>query len=322
MDRLTGRLHFPAEHFWIRPACWSGLNPRVRFQKVTLVGVGLLGGSLGMAIRQRGLAESVCGVVRRSTIIADCERLGAVDVATRNLGPAVRGADLIVLCSPIGQMGSLTRELLPFLEPEALVTDVGSVKGPIVEELEGLIAKAGGHFVGSHPMAGSEKTGVQAARADLFEGALCAITPTPRSDPDATQRVRQLWEAIGARVVSLSPGQHDDLVSRSSHLPHVVAAALANYVLSPAHPKEQSSLCAGGFRDTTRIAAGSPEMWRDIALANREHLGRVLGVLIEDLQEFQHSLQEADSAAITEFFESAKRRRDAWANPSATATAE
>ncbi len=275
-----------------------------------------------MAIRQRGLAEQVCGVVRRATIIADCERLGAVDLATGNLGSAIRGADLVVLCSPIGQMGALTREFLPYLEPDALVTDVGSVKGPIVAELEGLIAKAGGHFVGSHPMAGSEKTGVHAARSDLFEGSLCALTPTPRSNPEAVVRIRQLWEAIGARVLSLTPAQHDDLVGRSSHLPHVVAAALANYVLSPAHPKEQGALCAGGFRDTTRIASGSPEMWRDIALANREHLGRVLGVLIEDLQEFQRSLQQADSPAITEFFTAAKQRRDAWVNPSATASAE
>ena len=275
-----------------------------------------------MALRQRGLAEHVCGVVRRSAIIADCERLGAVDMATRNLGPAVRGADLVVLCSPIGQMGPLTHELIPYLEPDAVVTDVGSVKGILVDELETPIAKAGGHFIGSHPMAGSEKTGVQAARADLFEGALCAVTPTTRSNAAALAQVQQLWAALGSRVLTLSPAQHDDLVSRSSHLPHVVAAALANYVLSPANPKEQAALCAGGFRDTTRIASGSPEMWRDIALANRENLGRVLGVLIADLQEFQHSLQQGDSKAVTEFFTSAKQRRDAWANPSATATAE
>ena len=281
-----------------------------------------MGGSLGMALRQRGLAEHVCGVVRRSAIIADCERLGAVDLATRNLGPAVRGADLVVLCSPIGQMGPLTQELIPYLEPDAVVTDVGSVKGTLVDELEAPIAKAGGHFIGSHPMAGSEKTGVQAARADLFEGALCAVTPTARSNAAALARVQQLWAALGSRVLTLSPAQHDDLVSRSSHLPHVVAAALANYVLSPANPKEQAALCAGGFRDTTRIASGSPEMWRDIALANRENLARVLGVLIEDLQEFQRSLQQGDSKAVTEFFTSAKERRDAWANPSATATAE
>lgn len=294
----------------------------MRFRKVTLVGVGLLGGSLGMALRQRGLAEHVCGVVRRSAIIADCERLGAVDMATRNLGPAVRGADLVVLCSPIGQMGPLTQELIPYLEPDALVTDVGSVKGALVDELEAPIAKAGGHFIGSHPMAGSEKTGVQSARADLFEGALCAVTPTARSNAAALAQVQQLWAALGSRVLTLSPAQHDDLVSRSSHLPHVVAAALANYVLSPANPKEQAALCAGGFRDTTRIASGSPEMWRDIALANRENLGRVLGVLIEDLQEFQRSLRQGDAKAVTEFFTSAKQRRDSWANPSATATAE
>ncbi len=294
----------------------------MHFRKVTLVGVGLLGGSLGMALRQRGLADHVCGVVRRSSIIADCERLGAVDTATRALGQAVRGADLIVLCSPIGQMGALTRELLPFLEPDAVVTDVGSVKASLVADLEGPVAQAGGHFVGSHPMAGSERTGVQSARPDLFEGALCAVTPTARSDAAAVGRVQQLWQALGSRVLTLSPAQHDDLVSRSSHLPHVVAAALANYVLSPANPKDQAALCAGGFRDTTRIASGSPEMWRDIALANRENLGRVLGVLIGDLQEFQRALQQSDSGQITEFFTSAKDRRDAWANPAARATPE
>ncbi len=281
-----------------------------------------MGGSLGMALRQRGLAEHVCGVVRRSAMIADCERLGAVDLATRNLGPAVRGADLVVLCSPIGQMGPLTQELIPYLEPDAVVTDVGSVKGTLVDELEAPIAKAGGHFIGSHPMAGSEKTGVQAARADLFEGAICAVTPTARSNSAALARVQALWALLGSRVLTLTPTQHDDLVSRSSHLPHVVAAALANYVLSPANPKEQAALCAGGFRDTTRIASGSPEMWRDIALANRENLARVLGVLIEDLQEFQRSLRQGDSTAVTEFFTSAKERRDAWANPSATASGE
>lgn len=294
----------------------------MHFRKVTLVGVGLLGGSLGLALRRRKLADQVCGVVRRAEVITECERLGAVDTATRSLGPAVRDADLVVLCSPIGQMGALTREMLPYLEPGALVTDVGSVKESIVHEVEAPVAGAGAHFVGSHPMAGSEKTGVGAARADLFEGAICAVTPTARTDATALGRVRELWEAVGSRVISLTPGQHDDLVSRSSHLPHVLAAALANYVLSPAHPADQRLLCAGGFRDTTRIASGSPEMWRDIALANREHLGRVLGVLIEDLQEFQRSLQEADREAITSFFTSAKQRRDAWANPSAGATAE
>ena len=191
-----------------------------------------------------------------------------------------------------------------------------------MEALEEIVGKAGGHFIGSHPMAGSEKTGVQAARPDLFEGALCAVTPTPRSNPEALAKVQRLWTELGSRLLTLAPAQHDDLVARSSHLPHVVAPALANYVLSPAHPKEQGALCAGGFRDTTRIASGSPEMWRDIALSNRENLARVLGVLVADLQEVQQALLQNDAAFITEFFTSAKQRRDSWANPSARATAE
>src|SRR5207237_2273082 len=141
------------------------------------------------------------------------------------------------------------------------------------------------HFIGSHPMAGAEKNGVAAARADLFEDAVCVITPTRKSNRVAIGKVEALWKSVGSRVIKLTPDAHDDLVSRSSHLPHVVAAELANYVLSPVHPKEQAMLCANGFRDTTRIASGSPEMWRDISLANRKNLARVLGVFIEDLQE-------------------------------------
>jgi len=134
----------------------------------------------------------------------------------------------------------------------------------------------------------------------------------PHTQKEALSQVEQLWNAVGARVIKLSPAAHDDLVSRSSHLPHVVAAELANYVLSPAHPPEQATVCANGFRDTTRIASGSPEMWRDIAMANRKNLGRVLGVFIEDLQEFSLALEKGDVKTVEEFFEKAKQRRDAW----------
>jgi prephenate dehydrogenase len=159
-------------------------------------------------------------------------------------------------------------------------------------------------------MAGAEKSGPAHARADLFEGAVCVVTPTAASDPSAVLAIRFLWEAVGSRVLQMNPMLHDDLVARSSHLPHVVAAELANYVLSPVHPKEQSDLCAGGFRDTTRIASGSPEMWRDIALANRRHLSRVLGVFIEDLSEFRLALDAGDEKSIEDFFRQAKSRRD------------
>jgi prephenate dehydrogenase len=190
------------------------------------------------------------------------------------------------------------------------------VKGPVVQELEPIFAGAGAEFVGSHPMAGAEKTGPAAARADLFVNAICAVTPSPNARPEAVAKVEQFWRSVGALPLRVAPDLHDDLVSRSSHLPHVVAAELSNYVLSPVHPKEQAMLCANGFRDTTRIASGSPEMWRDISLANRQNLARVLGVFIEDLQEFQLALQNDDLKAIEEFFQKAKQRRDQWCGQS------
>ena len=274
--------------------------------------MGLLGGSLGLAVRERRLAGQVCGVVRRPEAVAECERLGVVDTATANLALGVRDADLVVLCCPLGQMEGLLRQMLPFLSPDAVITDVGSVKGSVLRLLEPLALSVGARFIGSHPMAGSEKTGPGAARADLFQGSVCVLTPTAQSDSEALRIVGELWMAVGSRLVSLSPTQHDDLVSRSSHLPHVVAAALANYVLSPVHPPEQAVLCASGFRDTTRVAGGAPELWRDIALANKHHLSRVLGVYLEDLAEFRHALDSGDTAGVEEFFVQAWRRREAW----------
>jgi prephenate dehydrogenase len=289
-----------------------------QWEKITLVGVGLLGGSLGLAIKERKLASRVVGYVRRTASIRECERAGAVDKADTDLRRAVEGAELVVLCVPIAQMAALTAEMLPALKPGCIVTDVGSVKVSVVAELEPLVAGTGAHFIGSHPMAGAEKMGVGAAQAGLFEGAICAITPTANTKPDSIPTLETFWKAVGARPLRVSPDLHDDLVSRSSHLPHVVAAELANYVLSPAHPKEQGMLCANGFRDTTRIASSSPEMWRDISLANRKNLARVLGVFIEDLQEFQLALEKEDTKAIKEFFNQAKERRDEWSLQTST----
>jgi prephenate dehydrogenase len=291
------------------------LNPEtrnVRWKKITLVGVGLLGGSLGMALRKRRLAHSVVGFVRRAASAPECEALGAVDLATLDLKRAVAGAELIVMCTPIAQMRALLEQMLPALKPGAIVTDVGSVKGSVVRDLEARVAKAGAHFVGSHPMAGAEKMGVAAARADLFDGAVCVVTPTRKSNPAAVRKVEQLWKSVGARLLKQTPKAHDDLVSRSSHLPHVVAAQLANLILGPEHPKEQGMLCANGFRDTTRIASSSPEMWRDIALANRQNLSRALEMFIDGLQDFRRALERGDAQAVTRFFEQARDRRDLW----------
>lgn len=291
-------------------------------EKISIIGAGLLGGSLGMAIRQRKLAGSVYAYVRRAESVAECIDAGAATQATLDLAEAVKDAALIIFCTPLGQMRGLAEKMRGNLKRGTVVTDVGSVKENVVRELEPIFASVGCHFVGSHPMAGSEKTGVKAGRPDLFQNAVCLVTPTQRSEPEAVCTVQNFWKAVGAQTIKMSPELHDDLVSRSSHLPHVVAAELANYVLSPVHPKEQSLVCATGFRDTTRIAASSPEMWRDISLANRKNLMRVLGVFIEDLQEFQHALERQDTKAIEEFFSNAKSRREQWNNRAAGASPE
>jgi prephenate dehydrogenase len=294
----------------------------VRWKRITLVGVGLLGGSLGLALKQRRRVESVVGFVRRAISVKECEAIGAVDEATRDLNKAITGADLVVLCTPISQMRPLVEQMLSSLGKGAIVTDVGSVKGSVVRDLEHLIAKAGAHFIGSHPMAGAEKTGVSAARPDLFQDAVCVVTATERSDKASVRKVEQLWRAVGSRVLRLKPETHDQLVSRSSHLPHVIAAQLANCVLNPTHPKKQALLCANGFRDTTRIASGSPEMWRDIALANRDNILKALVGFERELVGFKSALKKGDSRAVSSFFERAKRRRDQWSKRARSSSPE
>ena len=221
-------------------------------------------------------------------------------------------ADLVIFCTPLAQMQSLAKQMRPALKRGAIVTDVGSVKGCVVKDLEAVVAKTGAHFVGSHPMAGAEKTGVLSAKADLFECAMCVVTPTPRTNRTALRAVEKFWKALGCRLLRLSPDVHDLLVSRSSHLPHVVAASLASVILDPKQPKHQAALCANGFRDTTRIASGSPEMWRDIALTNSKHLVRALDGLVAELGRFRGALKRGDAKAIARFFETAKQRRDNW----------
>jgi prephenate dehydrogenase len=294
----------------------------VLFRKVALIGVGLLGGSLAMAIRERKLASLVEGYVRRDASITECEQAGLKDFATRDLGTALRDAELVILCTPLAQMRELTEQMLPALKSGVLVTDVGSVKGSVVAELEPLVNRAGAHFIGAHPMAGAEKTGVSAARADLFDNAVCVLTPTASSNGEAVRKVEEFWRALGTRVLKLTPSLHDELVARSSHLPHIAAAALANDVLHPNRPKEQPTLCANGFRDTTRIASGSPEMWRDIALATREQVSRALAEFMASLDQLRRKIEAGDAKAVEEFFVSAKQRRDAWCAQSASPSPE
>jgi prephenate dehydrogenase len=294
----------------------------MHWQKVTLVGVGLLGGSVGLVLRQRRLAERVEGYVRRAASVTECEQRGLVHRASLDLAAAVRDADLIIFCTPLTQMRPLMEQARSVLKPGALVTDVGSAKGSVVAELEPLVTSAGGHFVGSHPMAGTERMGAAAARCDLFQGAACIVTPTARTEPEALARVLEFWRVLGMRVLTMTPELHDELVARCSHLPHLVAATLADLVLDPAHPKEQPLLCASGFRDTTRVASGSPEMWRDIALANRAPLSAALSGYIERLRRLLDALDHQDATALEDLLRRAKERRDQWRAQNASLSPE
>ena len=279
----------------------------MEYPKITLVGVGLLGGSVGLASKKRGVAGCVTGLVRRTESIDECVAIGAVDEATQDLAKAVKGASMVILCTPVGEMKDMASQIKPHLAPEAVVTDVGSVKASVIQEVEPILS----HFVGSHPLCGSEKTGVANASANLFEGATCAVTPTEQSDPEAVVKVNEFWSALGGKLVNLTAETHDDIVARTSHLPHVVASALVNAVLCKPCAGE-SDFFGTGFTDTTRLASGSPTMWRDIALTNAEAIQKAIDDLQAELSELKKVLAVKDADALENFFKKSKISRDQW----------
>lgn len=248
--------------------------------------------------------------------------MSCVDICTDNLKEAVEEADLLIFCTPLGQMCELARLVAAHIKKGAIVTDVGSVKECVSSELEPVFAEAGAFFVGSHPMAGGEKTGVLAAKADLFQKAICVVCSTSNTNPDAAEKVKQFWLDLNTQVLVMSPQEHDLLVSRSSHLPHLLAASLSSFVLADDHGEEQRLLCATGFRDTTRIASGSPEMWRDIAICNKKNILTSVENYIEHLKTFACALDEENEAALLAFFKDAKNRRDGWKLPASTISSE
>lgn len=278
--------------------------------------MGALGGSLGLAIQERKLAERVVGYVRNESRVEEYTPLKVAQEITCDLAQAVRGADWIILCVPVEEMRPLMERALPYIQKGCIITDVGSVKRKVERELVPVAQKAGAFFVGSHPMAGTEKTGPENAKVDLYAGATCVVSPSIESDEEAVRQVKGFWESLGGKVLELSSKAHDELVSKTSHLPHVVAAALVNYVLSPANQdlESRTRLCSTGFKDATRIASGSPGMWKEIALANRDELSSALAVMIEDLNEFLESLRQGESERVFQFFEMAKKHRDEWLN--------
>jgi prephenate dehydrogenase len=275
------------------------------FDTVCIVGVGLIGGSFGIAARERGLARRVVGASRREETVQAARGCGAIDEGTTDLESAARGADLVFLAPPVGQMKPLCERIAPVVRADAIVTDAGSTKADIVRDCTRLFAPKA-YFVGGHPMAGSERTGVEAARGDLFEGAVWVLTPTAQTPPPVVNQLLALVESVGALPLLLNADAHDALLAVTSHLPHITASALVHLFADAREESEVAQqLIAGGWRDSTRIAAGSAEMWRDISLANAPALSRSLDDLIAQLETVRSLLVEANGDRLLEWFERA-----------------
>ncbi|MDA8333616.1 MAG: prephenate dehydrogenase [Peptococcaceae bacterium] len=283
-------------------------RPGPLFERAAILGVGLIGGSLALALKERAVAGSVNGYDSDTDNLLEARELGAVDEAFGCAGDAARGADLVVVATPVGYTGAVLREAAPSLSPHALVTDVGSTKAAVVASAQSLVP--GGRFVGGHPMAGSEKGGVAAASPYLFENAYYLLTPTGETDPDALAAAQGLVRAVGARAVVLDPFEHDQLVALISHLPHLVAAALVNTAGASHRAGRALPLAAGGFRDTTRIASGPPAVWRDIFLSNRQALAAALGMFRDQLDRLERAVLEADAGTVVELLTRARTTRE------------
>ncbi|HSB68131.1 MAG TPA: prephenate dehydrogenase/arogenate dehydrogenase family protein [Candidatus Methylomirabilis sp.] len=266
------------------------------FREMAIIGVGLIGGSLGLAARKAGLVESVVGVSRDPLNRQAALDRGLVDRATADLGEALRRADLAVLAVPVHAITALLPEVARRGNGGCLVTDVGSVKGSIL--LAGDAAFPDGRFVAGHPIAGREKSGPAAARADLFEQANWILTPSPRTRPEAADRVAALWRGVGATVVTMEAARHDEIFATVSHLPHLVAYALMDAVLGMEDGGERLRFSAGGLRDFTRVAGSDPIMWRDIFLMNRDPLLRVLHEYQAALAQLEHAIRTGDGEGL------------------------
>jgi prephenate dehydrogenase len=270
---------------------------------VTIIGVGLLGGSTGLAIKALGGGIGVAGVGRRAASLRAAMKVGAIDSAHLDASQAVATSDLVILATPVGAFENCLRAIKPHLKKGAVVTDVGSTKGAVVR-LAARVLGPGGPFVGSHPMAGSEHRGPAFARADLLAGATCILTPTAKTPPASVRRVEAFWQALGMRTLRMSPQAHDRAVAEISHLPQALASLL---MLLP--KAEHLKIAAGGFRDMTRLAGSDAEMWRDIFLANPAAILAVLDRFGSSLARLRGLVKQGDSRGLEKFFAAAKSRR-------------
>ncbi len=280
------------------------------FGQITIVGVGLLGGSLAQISRQRGLADKVVGYGRNRAKLEKARTLDIIDSYEDDLQAAVAQADLVVLCSPVSVMTPLVREMVSFLRPGCLVTDVGSVKKPLVGEIQALMPD-GAYFVGSHPIAGGEKSGFEASRADLFQNEKCIVTPTPKTNPSALKKVRELWEQVGMEVFIMDVEEHDLIFGAVSHLPHVIAYVLMNTIggISTKNHEDVTSFAGNGLKDITRIASSDPGMWRDICLSNKKPVLNLIDNFQGTLQQVRNLIANEDSRLLEQAFETAKKYR-------------
>jgi prephenate dehydrogenase len=269
------------------------------FNSVTIVGVGLIGGSIGLAARARGVARRVIGVGRREAALDVALTRGAVDEVTTDLAAGVQDADLVIVATPVGKIVDAARGVAA-LRPDTLTTDVGSTKAEIVRALAGL------RFVGSHPLAGDHHNGCQHARADLLEGRLVFVTPTEHATPEDVSRITSLWMELGAQVHAVLADEHDEIVAAISHAPHLAAAALAVTT-----PLELLKVTGPGWQDSTRVAAGDPQLWLEIASSNRPNIVRQLGLLEHTIAEIRRALEHKQDAALLEILVEAKQKRDA-----------
>ena len=279
--------------------------------KLTVVGVGLIGGSLALALKAAGMVGEVVGVGRGQANLETALERGVIDSFTHDVGEGVAGADLVFLSTPIQTMSRVASAALARMKPGAVLTDGGSVKQFVVEQIEPLLPP-GIHFVPGHPIAGTERTGSAAAFGSLFQGRRCILTPTDRTDPGALDLVRRMWHAAGSEVVTMDAARHDRVLAAVSHLPHMVAYALVNTVSCEDRFGENIlHYSAGGFRDFTRIASSDPTMWRDIALTNREALLEVVGYFESVLAELKDDIAAGAGERLFNFFLRSKERRDA-----------
>ena len=275
------------------------------YKTVAIVGVGLIGGSIGLALRQRNLADCVVGIGRRQSSLRKAKRAGAIHWGTTKLARGVANADVTIVCTPVAQIADYVLQVAEHCPHGALITDAGSTKKTIIDALPGRLPN-GTKYIGSHPLAGGHKSGPEAARSDLFCQQTVVVTTKRGTNPHAVEVVAEFWKRLGAHVVSMSPAAHDKALAATSHLPHLVASALAAVT-----PTKSLELAAGGWTDTTRIASGNSELWQQIFLHNREELLGALSKLSSTLESYRDALDSQDAEAISRLLRKGKQHRDA-----------